>query len=373
VQLPRFAALAAGVLTVPVLLVAAVPAVSSAAVLTRFPDQGTVFAAKGLLAGVAATSARNAWAVGYTGTARHKILILHWNGASWKQALGPAAVARGNLSGVATATARSAWAVGSTRGIRSGGRSLILHWNGKSWRRVPSPAPGTGSSLSGVAIVSPTNAWAVGTYVTSIDPFGMALVLHWNGVAWKRVPLIAIGLSGVAVASRRSVWAVAGGGDGLSMTVAERWNGHAWLRVPSPNPGGWGFLLGVAVVSARSAWAVGYGAGGKAVILRWNGTAWNHVPSPAAASSAILSAVATSARGAWAVGCSRCPTSDISGGQILIMHWNGRAWKLVPGPAGGSRGNLSGVSATSARNAWAVGQTSGGKILILRWNGASWR
>ena len=39
----------------------------------------------GFLFGVAAASARSAWAVGYNGNlASPKILIEHWNGKAWK-------------------------------------------------------------------------------------------------------------------------------------------------------------------------------------------------------------------------------------------------------------------------------------------------
>jgi hypothetical protein len=37
----------------------------------------------GLFAGVAATSASNAWAVGQTDSADQQTLIVHWNGAAW--------------------------------------------------------------------------------------------------------------------------------------------------------------------------------------------------------------------------------------------------------------------------------------------------
>jgi hypothetical protein len=45
-----------------------------------------------------------------------------------------------------------------------------------------------------------------------------------------------------------------------------------------------------------------------------------------------------------------------------------------PLPAGSPaiRGSLLGVTATSARSAWAVGQ-AGKKTLILHWNGTAWK
>ena len=62
------------------------------------------------------------------------------------------------LSGVAAVSARNAWAVGES----AGGKALILHWNGTRWRQVPLPSLTRYSSLSGVAATSARNAWAVG-------------------------------------------------------------------------------------------------------------------------------------------------------------------------------------------------------------------
>ena len=63
-----FAAMVAGVAP-------AAPAGTAARPWVRGPAAG--FSTGGSLTGVAATSATNAWAVGYTGTTRHKALILH--------------------------------------------------------------------------------------------------------------------------------------------------------------------------------------------------------------------------------------------------------------------------------------------------------
>jgi hypothetical protein len=68
---------------------------------------------------------------------------------------------------------------------------------------------------------------------------------------------------------------------------------------------------------------------------------------------------ATSASNAWAVGAGP--------GGTLILHWNGTAWKQVPTPG---TGELT-VAAPPGGLAWAVGYT-GRKTLILRWNGTTW-
>lgn len=82
---------------------------------------------------------------------------------------------------------------------------------------------------------------------------------------------------------------------------------------------------------------------------------------------------ALSASSAWAVGGTSPVTATT---RPVIMHWNGVAWKNVPGPAGG--GTLLGVAASSARSAWAVGSAYRAhashpvKTLIVHWNGARW-
>jgi hypothetical protein len=62
---------------------------------------------------------------------------------------------------------------------------LIVHWNGASWKQVPSPGP-RHSVLYAVAATSAGDAWAVG--YTNTSRGGLALILRWNGAKWKRVP-----------------------------------------------------------------------------------------------------------------------------------------------------------------------------------------
>ena len=80
------------------------------------------------------------------------------------------------VSAVAATSARNAWAVGSGR------RTVILHWNGTAWEKVrsPNPTPDYGENLTGVAATSARNAWVVGY----AGGGGQALIAHWNGVSW---------------------------------------------------------------------------------------------------------------------------------------------------------------------------------------------
>ena len=51
----------------------------------------------------------------------------------------------------------------------------------------PNVSPGSHSNvLSGVAVISATNAWAVGNYSNGTINQAQALIVHWNGTAWKQ-------------------------------------------------------------------------------------------------------------------------------------------------------------------------------------------
>jgi hypothetical protein len=88
----------------------------------------------------------------------------------------------------------------------------------------------------------------------------------------------------------------------------------------------------------------------------------------------LQSVTAASRDAAWAVGYSGAG-SDI---HTLMIHWDGRTWTRVssPSPVDGRPGIISGVSAASPSDAWAVGSLLTGKTssaLLLHWNGSGWR
>jgi hypothetical protein len=182
VRAPQLVTCPVRVLAVPVLLAGVVagfaPGTPAAAAPARFQGPAASVTISGGLSGVAATSASNAWAVGFTGS---KALILRWNGTAWQQVPSPAP-ADSRLSGVAATSASSAWAVGCSGCSTSSPKTLIMVWNGTAWKQVPSPAP-AGSRLSGVAATSASSAWAAGS--TGIGTGIKTLILRWNGKTWK--------------------------------------------------------------------------------------------------------------------------------------------------------------------------------------------
>ena len=297
------------------------------------------------------------------------------------------------LQGLALVAPCNVWAVGFFNN-GTANQTLVERWKDGSWTHVASPNPGGSKrpdELYGVA-TSGSNAWAVGD--TSTGAALETLVLRSNGTAWTRVPSPNPGgharrnvLYAVTALSGSNAWAVGYFFDGTAFqTLVLHWDGGSWKRVPSPNPGGHAendVLFGIAAISSSNAWAVGYTADGtlhQTLVLHWDGSAWKRVPSPSPGGphhhDYLEGVSATSASNAWAVG-------DFSGAetpnQTLVERWNGTAWKIVPSPdPGGSDqlNTLNGVSATSATDVWAAGYYEGStsdQTLLLRWNGSSWK
>ncbi|MFI5893987.1 hypothetical protein ACIA5D_28195 [Actinoplanes sp. NPDC051513] len=181
---------------------------------------------------------------------------------------------------------------------------------------------------------------------------------------------------------RRTFLKVTGSALVAGLIVAS--GGPAWAatvtQVPAASAGAIGGFAGVDSVSATDGWAVG--GNGNGVVQRFNGTRWSIVASPdllngGANNWAYLTEVdATSAANAFAVGQS----TAASGGEksAVALRWNGSAWsrQAVPKPAGTDT-ELTAVKAFSASDAWAVGQTASGgstfrKTLAMHYNGATW-
>lgn len=283
----------------------------------------------------------------------------------------PVALA-GTLQAVAATSPGNAWAVGETISHHSTETdTLILHWDGVAWTRVPSPANGR---LYGITAVSARNAWAVGDSYLGGHGSNTSLILHWNGASWTRVPSPTptrswAGLYGVAAISSRDAWAVGWTtvGLGLPNNFLLHWNGTKWRQASLP-PLTAGLLSAVAASSRRAAWIVGNAAEVRypEVTLHWNGTSWQKMtsPEPTAFQSSLNAVSASAAGGVWIVG---------SAGPALAARLDGTRWHLTPVPASAATATLNGVAAISARDAWADGAfASPAKPLLVHWNGTRW-
>ena len=326
------------------------------------------------LSSVAVLSPCNAWAVGDYDPGQ--TLITHWDGEGWFQYPSPNPGTQARLFAVHALTASNAWAVGDYFD-GSSYKTLIAHWDGLDWTQVPSPnvSGATQNVLKAVRGTSATNVWAVGFYQGSSN-VSQTLILHWNGSSWKVVPspdpsgpAMDQELTGVAGSSAQDAWAVGFYYTGVDKSMVLHWNGTAWKQVASPNPGSQGnFLYGVRSTSASDAWAVGSafnGTADKTLIVRWNGTAWKQVASPnpggATHNNDLVSVAATTATDAWAVG----EYDSGTGTRTLALHWDGSAWTQATTPnLGGSSIDdaFTAVAASVAGNVWAVGRYYNGSV-----------
>jgi hypothetical protein len=122
-------------------------------------------------------------------------------------------------------------------------------------------------------------------------------------------------------------------------------------------------LLGVVIIAARP------GLGAKAARPDAVGGGWRVVSTPALSGGELVGVSALNASEAWAVG------SRATGGVFapLALHWNGSRWSDVPISGPGTFNQLRAVAAVSPSDAWAVGVSGQWGALIEHWDGSSWQ
>ncbi len=90
-----------------------------------------------VLLGASARSGSDAWAVGQqfvaAGQPQAPAVAYHWTGTSWSLTATPNLGEYGALRAVSASSASDAWAVGFTVIARRERGTLIEHWNGSAW------------------------------------------------------------------------------------------------------------------------------------------------------------------------------------------------------------------------------------------------
>ncbi|MGI5164975.1 hypothetical protein ACQEU3_11530 [Spirillospora sp. CA-253888] len=208
----------------------------------------------GVLEGVSASSARDAWIIasGREGT------VLHWTGRRWRS---------GPLGGVPRAvdarTAADAWIAGG-----SGGRAALWRWDGARWR--PAEVPALPGELVSVSARAADDAWAAGA----------TALLHWDGRSWTEQGAgmdmgTGAGADGAELADvvalrRDEAWAV---GSRAAAPHARRWDGRTWREVPVP--GLRGRFDTVAGDGGSGVWAGGEDGDGRPILAHWAHGRWD--------------------------------------------------------------------------------------------------
>jgi len=185
------------------------------------------------------------------------------------------------------------------------------------------------------------------------------------------------GLISIAQSSSKNAMAVGYSKLPSTEPVGMQWNGSAWTVTPMPHPSGGALLYSATAVPGTDE----YIAGGEACtskacpaayMLQWDGTSWSPMTLPALKGATDIGSIsASSATDAWAVG----QTCDELTGfcSPLILHWNGKTWSDVKiSKLTGLYADLYQVVDISPVDAWAVGFSIFGPF-ALNWNGHAWR
>jgi hypothetical protein len=181
----------------------------------------------------------------------------------------------------------------------------------------------------------------------------------------------------VSAVNQRDAW-VAGDYSKNTTALIWHWNGTAWRSVPVPDARGF-MPLYSDESSASDVWFVGYQntpAGQSPRALRWTGSGWRSQPIPSAANG-YLSLRVLSWNDAWLADTLSCPSDSPPAQKCssLLWHWNGRAWQQYELPVG-----ISTLAGSSATNVWVSGyKGDGGRqnelrmhFYAYRWTGSSW-
>jgi hypothetical protein len=379
---------------------------------------------------------------------------------------GGASAASTQLAGVAAVSSTDVWAVGSSATAATAApTTLTEHWNGSSWSIVKSPdarnaATLGGDQLTALAAVSTDDIWAVGYIGTQLLSWTseaqleaaqvQTLMEHWNGTSWSIVNAPDVAprdgvepwdvLTSVDAISTDDVWAVgvtewsvvqSPSAAPTAQPLVEHWNGKYWsiVTVPDPEAGppdwaltqgatppanaspvGSSALLGVTADSAQDVWVVGgyepdMGAtdytptAWQTLTEHWNGTSWSIVQAPDATlpeqltdgssqPDDLLTAAAEAPGGdLWAIGGSMpgsaltlqlglaFGTSSFTGWHLVpslavtAVSYRAEFQSSRPGATSFAPGTspLAGVVTLGATDAWAVG------AVILHWDGVSWQ
>jgi hypothetical protein len=271
---------------------------------------------------VDARTPADAWIVGSRdGFAGTRAGIWHWDGRSWSALpLQEGVGVNSELVAVSAHRDDDAWAVGVSGTTPP--RQLLLHWDGTTWTAAPAPGVPAESELTDVTMVSHDNVWAVGG-TTSTTAHGRtahgrtahgrtahahtahAHTAHARPRATRpsAIHAAARSLGPARESTARTTRPVQPPSRG-SRPLAEHWDGHAWRVMPMPAVDGQ--FYSVAGDGASGVWAAGQRADGTALLAHWDGNGWDvsRPPTPDGRGPAAVWAI-TQVRGTsylWAVG-----------------------------------------------------------------------
>jgi len=316
-----------------------------------------------LFTNVTASSASDAWAVGFSskdkGSSESPAVIRRWTGKAWRAATLPGKVARTWAradtldSPVGAASARNVWVFGSLNGS-------YLQLSGGRWSIGQLPgASGALIDIAAVKVFSSTDVWAFGLRESesssgSVEPYAA----QYSGHKWSTVTVPGSGaITAVTAVSAKNIWAVESADtSGLLASVEAR-----SARAASP--------------AARSAAARLRAASSTAtapVVVQWTGKSWQDAAKQPtlAATDQLVSAVTEPGGDVWFGGSA---DNSAKGTSPLTAEWNGTAWSVkdLPGKASSAKWEIGSMAPDGTGGIWAlVANTSAERIWHL--HGTTW-
>jgi hypothetical protein len=340
------------------------------------------------LQAIAATGARNAWLLGLVPNPEPVFVTQRWNGSRWvpvalparlRNVIGPWALD----SGIYTTSPSDTWFF-PVLPDRMTPIQYALRWDGSAWTMsVVTRSPDT---VLGAAVFSSNDVWTFGEVGSSIPGYGPAVVRHWNGTAWRTVPVPVGTPVTIDPVAPGDIWAL-----GVSQAtvhqmhqvmVAMHWNGTAWSapRLPTFPPVQSGYpWVATAITAAgpRDAWVAetpaasrqtGFSPAGL-ILLHWNGSIWRTVVNTRKPRG-VTGLTPDGHGGFWLTATD--PASAAAGDVIDYRHGTFTS-QPVPAPRG-CTGTADGIVAVPGTGSfWATGMLTAvnegtAKTDILRYN-----
>ncbi|MDX3224437.1 hypothetical protein [Streptomyces sp. ME19-01-6] len=302
----------------------------------------------------------------------------------WKLRTPMSETASREFWGVAATGAKDAWAVGRRTDGAAGPAPLIRHWNGTAWTDVPAATTGgKAAQLEKVAASAPDDAWAAGSLV---DNDSTPIVLqHWDGKKWTKVDHAAPAegalsfVGDIATFGTKAAWLTSFDWDPAGNTSEyrlERWTGSAWHKVslPAAPGGGRAQPWDITGTGPDDVWVTADAVTGEVAVpllYHWNGSRWTvrEVPVPAEHPTGWVAnrAVATGRNSVYVLGKTNDPQAPTA---TMAAHWNGSRWQsLAELPV--DEANTAG--ADGAGRLWIAGWTPGNPHSVMaRWTGTKW-
>lgn len=238
---------------------------------------------------------------------------------------------------------------------------------GCSWSSIRVPLSGAAALLD-VAAVAPDDVWMIGW--RSSAGTNRPVVLHYDGSRLRVVsvplpPRRENALWDIGASAGDDIWL---SGDSSSASALRplllHWNGEdwRWLAAATNRQAPNAKAFAVTANGPADAWLVGRQSprrfAWQGLIEHWNGRAWRIVSGPARSGESVSTTF---------VAVAAVASDDVWAGGAGIGHWDGRAWRMAftPNRFDPETAQVTAISASDSRNVWFVGEGP----LVARFDG----